>query len=605
METRMKLHFLFLSLSFLLLLPVSASFTPLDNYLLNCGSPSNVTLFNRVFIGDSSKLGSDFLATDRSISFKNQNPSPNLSPVYSTARVFTTASGYNFNIKKNGTHIVRFHFSPFVAPSFPLPSANFTISVNGISVLKNSHVRDTLIKEFIMKIDKAALEIVFTPLGKSGFAYVNAIEVFSAPDDFIVDDGVKYVKADGDVEYKNLSSQVFETIQRINVGGSMLTPFNDTLWRTWLPDEEYLVLASAAKPAVTTHTPNYQKGGASREIAPDNVYMTAQQMNRTNLNVGSRFNVTWKFPVGSGGVPHLVRLHFCDIVSPSLNSLYFSVYINGYSAYRDLDLSTLTIHLLASPVYMDFVVDSDDSGFMQVSIGPSDLSSPSRANAILNGAEIMKMLHAVPSQSNGGVSKKTVWILVGSIVGGVVLLCLVILGIILSFRRRKRRPKPRPRPAESVGWTPLRVFGGSSLSRLPAVDPLLPREQVNLAEWALQWQRKGMLEKIIDRHLVGQIKPSSLKKYGETAEKCLAEYGVDRPTMGDVLWNLEYALQLQESEPQTQQEEVGNVDSQQLSTTTTPSNARRVEEEEEADGSSSLEINSSQVFSQLMTNDGR
>ncbi|KAH9301397.1 hypothetical protein KI387_012980 [Taxus chinensis] len=81
----------------------------------------------------------------------------------------------------------------------------------------------------------------------------------------------------------------------------------------------------------------------------------------------------------------------------------------------------------------------------------------------------------------------------------------------------------------------------------PAINPSLPREQVSIAEWALHYQRKGMLEQIIDPHLKGKINPESLKKYGEAAEKCLAEQGIDRPAMGDVLWNLEFALQLQET----------------------------------------------------------
>ncbi|KAM7278140.1 hypothetical protein ACFE04_005274 [Oxalis oulophora] len=81
----------------------------------------------------------------------------------------------------------------------------------------------------------------------------------------------------------------------------------------------------------------------------------------------------------------------------------------------------------------------------------------------------------------------------------------------------------------------------------PALNPVLPREQVNIAEWAMTWQKKGMLDHIMDPNLSGKVNIASLKKFGETAEKCLAEHGVERPSMGDVLWNLEYALQLEET----------------------------------------------------------
>lgn len=81
----------------------------------------------------------------------------------------------------------------------------------------------------------------------------------------------------------------------------------------------------------------------------------------------------------------------------------------------------------------------------------------------------------------------------------------------------------------------------------PAINPALSRDQVNLAEWALQKQKQGLLETIMDPMLVGMCDPASVRKFGETAEKCLQEQGIDRPAMGDVLWNLEHALQLQEA----------------------------------------------------------
>ncbi|WOL18829.1 hypothetical protein Cni_G27626 [Canna indica] len=78
------------------------------------------------------------------------------------------------------------------------------------------------------------------------------------------------------------------------------------------------------------------------------------------------------------------------------------------------------------------------------------------------------------------------------------------------------------------------------------INPSLPKDQINLAEWALRWQRQRSLESIIDPRL-GDYSLESLKKYGEIAEKCLADEGKNRPTMADVLWHLEYILHLHEA----------------------------------------------------------
>ncbi|KAK7246150.1 hypothetical protein RIF29_41010 [Crotalaria pallida] len=79
------------------------------------------------------------------------------------------------------------------------------------------------------------------------------------------------------------------------------------------------------------------------------------------------------------------------------------------------------------------------------------------------------------------------------------------------------------------------------------INPTLPKDQINLAEWAMRWQRQKSLETIIDHHLRGNYCPESLAKFGEIAEKCLADDGKSRPTMGEVLWHLEYVLQLHEA----------------------------------------------------------
>ncbi|GFQ05839.1 probable receptor-like protein kinase at5g24010 [Phtheirospermum japonicum] len=808
-----SLHFLFLTLSIFLL---STAFTPQDNYLINCGSSSaTLVVDNRHFVGDS-----DYLSQGKS-SLSLSNPSPNSPALYSTARVFTSASSYKFKIKNIGTHLVRLHFSPFNSPNYDLKVGKFSVLANGFSLLSSFSSNSTTLKEFFLTVDKNELEILFRPFSNSNFGYVSAIEVFSAPKDFFIDaGGIALISPDGIQEFKqNITDQVLETVHRINVGGPLLTPSNDTLWRTWIPDEDFLVLKSAAKVARTTHPPNYQTGGATRENAPDNVYMTAQQMNIVNRSLIFMFNITWDFPVTSSdhdGDLHFVRLHFCDIVSVVLNTLYFDVYINGVTAYKDVDLSMLVFHRLASPYYMDFVVKNvRNSGIVRISVGPSDLSSTLRKNAILNGVEIMRMVNFVPSPVQ--YKKKSKWVLVGSIVGGSFALILTFLAILALLKCRPRKPKPKSRRSESsqetisepgpYGYHGLKIpfadlqsatnnfdksliigsggFGlvykgvlsdnikvavkrgvpgsrqglpefqteitilskirhhhlvslvgyceeqsemilvyeymekgplrhhlyGQSLPPLswkqrleicigaarglhylhtgsaqgiihrdikstnilldeshvakvadfglsksgpcvdethvstgvkgsfgyldpeyfrrqqltdksdvysfgvvlfevlcarPAVDLSLNREQVNLGEWAMEWQKKGTIEQIVDPRIVGEIKSSALRVFGETAEKCLAEYGVDRPSMGDVLWNLEYAYQLQTNEGQVQQHRV-------LDLTGEDPEARVVLPEAPAgrggaDGDSddvSSELSTSRVFSQLITNEGR
>ncbi|KAG6729114.1 hypothetical protein I3842_01G010400 [Carya illinoinensis] len=61
------------------------------------------------------------------------------------------------------------------------------------------------------------------------------------------------------------------------------------------------------------------------------------------------------------------------------------------------------------------------------------------------------------------------------------------------------------------------------------------------------WQKKGQLKNIIDPILVGNIKPSSLRIFGVIVEKCLKAFSIERPTMHDALYYLNYALRLQQT----------------------------------------------------------
>ncbi|WOL16261.1 receptor-like protein kinase HERK 1 [Canna indica] len=57
---------------------------------------------------------------------------------------------------------------------------------------------------------------------------------------------------------------------------------------------------------------------------------------------------------------------------------------------------------------------------------------------------------------------------------------------------------------------------------------------VSLAEWGVKWQNRGQLEQIVDTEIAGSLRPESLWKFCETIEKCLADTGVERPSVQNI-----------------------------------------------------------------------
>ncbi|KAI3804800.1 hypothetical protein L1987_26612 [Smallanthus sonchifolius] len=373
----------------------SSSFTPTDNYLIACGSSQNITYLGQIYTPDSSQSSFDLENQQDSNIIKSNSPVP--LPIQQFARVFTALSTYKFNIQKQGRHWIRLHFYPI--PGHNLESASFTIVTENFVLLNNHSFKNYndskfISKEYSINVTSNTLLLNFIPSNNS-IAFVNAIEVVSAPDELIPD------QATGLSPYhpvNGLSELALETVYRLNMGGPKLTPQNDTLGRIWENDEKYLhVNSSAANVSINPSFVTYTQG-LTPEIAPNWVYATGQTMGDAKV-ADLKFNITWVLPVDPD-FAYFVRVHFCDIASKSLNTFVFNLYINSDSAYADLDLSSLTGNLDV-PVYKDFVTNStDESNTLTVGVGP-ELDADD-GNAILNGLEVLKISNG--ARSLDGVS---------------------------------------------------------------------------------------------------------------------------------------------------------------------------------------------------------
>ncbi|MFS7963338.1 putative protein kinase RLK-Pelle-CrRLK1L-1 family [Helianthus anomalus] len=438
----------------------SDSFSPIDSYLIACGSTQNVTYLGQTYVPDSSQSSMVSLTNQEASNVVDSNSSVPL-PVHRSARVFTATTSYKFKIKKQGRHWIRLYFYPIPghnltsASSLTVVTENFVLLSN--YTFKSYNGSNHLFKEYSINVTSGSLLLNFIPSNNS-VAFVNAIEVVSVPDYLIPNEATSVFPIN---TINGLSDQAFETMYRLNMGGPKLTPQNDTLGRTWENDKEYLhVNGSAASVSVIPSIIKYTES-VTPEIAPNWVYATAQTMGDANV-ANLDFNITWVLPVDPD-FTYFVRAHFCDIVSTSLNTLVFNLFINSENAYPDIDLSTLTGNLDV-PVYKDFVCNSSGNlSTLTVSIGPDSVAD--YQNAVLNGLEILKISNE--ARSLDGLTSVENFILFPSkkatkpalVIGCVLAGLVAIVGLLLCycFLVPKRSKTGNQKPS----WLPLPLHGNS------------------------------------------------------------------------------------------------------------------------------------------------
>ncbi|CAH1429485.1 unnamed protein product [Lactuca virosa] len=601
--------------SFLVLFSTTAAqpYKPTDYFLLNCGG-ATATSERKWDTDELSKfVPSSTTTTSFTSTPNNRDPSVPEIP-YSTARIFNTSSfTYTFPVT-DGPKYVRLYFYPATYSNHNANQSFFSVSSNGYSLLSNfsafltaSYVGTSLggsppvphfIKEFIIYVnDTQSLNVTFTPSPNS-YAFINGIEIVSLPENlYHKSKSLKYIgQHSGLVIAENTG---LENIYRLNVGGGQIAPTADTgMYRSWDQDDRYVFPVSAIGLTPVNQTPIVYTADTPSYTAPELVYATQRSMG----NLSRHYNLTWLLPVDSGFY-YKLRLHFCNIIPQytKQGEVVFTIFINNQTAEDQADVFYWSGGT-GLPVFKDYVVfvyDFDGSGRKQdlwLAMGPNSKAADVYGDAFLNGLEVFKISMAgnlagpnpelsptppPPPPPSIKENKKT--LPYAAIFGGTgsALLLFSALGFIVFRQRRvkhsgatnekpyssEQKSKDSGLPSDRCRRFTIKEVkdatgefdenciigkGGFVLCARPVIiNRGLPDDEVNLAEWGRVNYQKGTLNEIVDKRISDEIAPNCLLKFGEVANRCIRIKGSKRPKMDEVVWGLEFALQLQESAEKT------------------------------------------------------
>lgn len=412
-----------------------ALFTPVDNYLIVCGSSNNITFQDRTFFPDSQHSGLEIKANNSLVITSIFH----VSPLYQSARLFWGNASYVFKIQQYGMHWIRLYFYPFSDSNQNMAFASITVVTDSLVLLNNFNFTGYndryLYKEYAISVTSPELLLTFIPPHNS-LVFVNAIEVVSIPDVLFPDN------LNPSTPFSVPSEFSLETVYRLNVGGESLSAQNDTLGRSWESDETYFQNTSTAI-NISTNISDINQPDFLPITAPPLVYATAKALG--SASGGSL--LSWEFRV-SPNFLYFIRMHFCDIITKSPNnSMVLYLLINGHIFLTNLQLSRFSGDL-AEPYYKDIFSNASGGETLTISVGPAAMFST--RNATMNGLEIMKIRNKVGglygfSSSIGIVPTKSsersrkFIIIIGCSV--CVLTFLAFLGLSLSYLKSRRVKK--------------------------------------------------------------------------------------------------------------------------------------------------------------------
>lgn len=456
-----------------------ALYLPRVSFLLDCGGQSNSTIDDRLWLSDNYTTkylsGSPITASSSSSSSSNPNT---YSPLISTALIFPTQASYTFPVSP-GRYWIRFYFYPFLYQKFNLSSSLFSLTAQQFSLFSNFSVSDAILsvnpsttylfKEYSINVTTTSLDITFLP-NNGSYAFVNALEVVSMPDGLITDD-ISPLGTNAPTPI-GMPHMALETMYRINVGGPLVTPANDTgLYRTWLPNESFLYSTAGIDNVNTSVNSIIYGTSTSEEVAPRIVYSTALEMGSPQTTDPQSLNISWVFPIVAG-YQYVIRLHFCELVYNVGGKRVFNIYLQNQTAYSDLDLGGRFPEDRA--YYVDFSVLAGGDTSLWIQAGPPPNSNSGVFNkAIVNGIEIWKLNNTFGSLDGlavgnlGSKSHSKTAALAGAVIGGMIAFVLLFVGVCFFCRRKAKTVKQ-----SSAAWLPLPMLGGNSVSLASKVSTL-------------------------------------------------------------------------------------------------------------------------------------